>query len=97
MKTDSIEKSGELISRQEALRKAGRYAAFTAAASIMVLTPAKCLDNSGADNPGGGGGVWGGHGGPVNPPGGGGGKQPPAILPQQPAAPPSGLKDSPWK
>ena len=32
-------KKGENITRKEALKKAGKYAAFTAAAAIVMLSP----------------------------------------------------------
>jgi len=34
-------KPGKQITRKEALRKAGKYAAFTAATAIIMLTPNK--------------------------------------------------------
>lgn len=39
MKTKQDEKQPEKITRKEALKKAGRYAAFTAAAAIVLLSP----------------------------------------------------------
>jgi hypothetical protein len=36
---EELEKTTSTISRREALKKAGMYAAFTAAASIIVLAP----------------------------------------------------------
>ena len=42
MKTDTERKEvkkGEKITRKEALKKAGKYAAFTAAAAIILLSP----------------------------------------------------------
>ena len=39
MKTRVNEKSEEKITRKEALKKAGKYAAFTAAAAIILLSP----------------------------------------------------------
>lgn len=39
MKTKPEEKSAEKITRKEALKKAGKYAAFTAAAAIILLSP----------------------------------------------------------
>jgi hypothetical protein len=35
------EKMGKKITRKEALQKAGKYAAFTAATAIIMLTPNK--------------------------------------------------------
>jgi formiminotetrahydrofolate cyclodeaminase len=53
MKTKSKEKTGEKITRKEALQKAGKYAAFTAAAAIVMLSPKSAqANNSGtADKP----------------------------------------------
>ena len=39
MKTKQDEKQPEKITRKEALKKAGKYAAFTAAAAIVMLSP----------------------------------------------------------
>jgi len=39
MKTEKKEKPEEKITRKEALKKAGKYAAFTAAAAITLLSP----------------------------------------------------------
>ena len=51
MKTDTerkeIEKK-EKITRKEALRKAGKYAAFTAAAAIILLSPKEAQADSAA-------------------------------------------------
>ena len=51
MKTNTegkeIEK-GEKITRKEALRKAGKYAAFTAAAAIILLSPKEAQADSAA-------------------------------------------------
>ncbi len=92
MKTDLKEKSGKPISRKEALMKAGKYAAFTAAAAVVMLAPKKAQALSGITNPGGGWGT-----GPVSPPGGGtGGNKTPFTKPEQ-TSPKSGLRDSPWK
>ena len=49
MKTNTEEKEvrKELkITRKEALKKAGKYAAFTAAASIVLLTPKQAQADS---------------------------------------------------
>jgi len=54
----------EKITRKDALKKAGKYAAFTAAASIMILKPLKAQAGS-IDDPGGG---WGSGGDPSRPP-----------------------------
>ena len=43
------------ISRKEALQKAGKYAAFTAASMLIILSPAKAQTGSSLpSNPGGG-------------------------------------------
>ncbi len=39
METKPDEKQDEKITRKEALKKAGKYAAFTAAAAIVMLSP----------------------------------------------------------
>ena len=39
MKTKQDEKQPRKITRKEALKKAGKYAAFTAAAAIVMLSP----------------------------------------------------------
>ena len=39
-------KKGEKITRKEALKKAGKYAAFTAAASIILLSPKQAQADS---------------------------------------------------
>lgn len=82
------------ISRRDALMKAGKYAAFTAAASMFLLTPKKAQAWSQRINPDTGG---------IDRPGGnfGGGSQPGGIV--SPFDQPSqksgsgGLRDSPWK
>ena len=50
MKT-TTESSAKKISRKDALKKAGMYAAFTAAASMVLLAPKKALADS-APTPG---------------------------------------------
>jgi hypothetical protein len=54
MKT-TTEKTAKKISRKDALKKAGMYAAFTAAASMVLLAPKQALAYS-APTPGDG---WG--------------------------------------
>ncbi len=39
-------KKGEKISRKEALKKAGKYAAFTAAGAIVLLSPKEAQADS---------------------------------------------------
>ncbi len=39
-------KKGEKITRKDALKKAGKYAAFTAAASIVLLSPKEAQADS---------------------------------------------------
>ena len=49
MKTDKERKEskkGEKITRKEALKKAGKYAAFTAAAAIILLSPKEAQADS---------------------------------------------------
>jgi len=94
MKTDSTEQSGKKISRQEALKKAGKYAAFTAAAAIILLAPKEAQADSLIEKPGGGG--WGSGGDPVAPPGGGDRIASPFTKPDSKENN-SGLRDSPWK
>lgn len=83
------------ISRKEAFKKAGKYAVFTAAVSMMILAPRKAVANPSAP----------GWGDPVGPPGGGTGsgtgvanplQQSPFIKPS-PEQPSGGLKSSPWQ
>jgi hypothetical protein len=50
MKTKSGEKLEEKITRKEALQKAGKYAAFTAAAAIILLSPKGAQAVSNAPN-----------------------------------------------
>jgi hypothetical protein len=47
MKTELKEKPNTNLSRREALKKAGKYAAFTAFASLVILSPKQ----SQADSP----------------------------------------------
>ena len=53
-KDDSTSKkvSSTPVSRREALEKAGKYAVFTAAASILLLSPKKAVASSGPLDPG---------------------------------------------
>ena len=49
MKTDTERKEskkGEKITRKEALKKAGKYAVFTAAAAIILLSPKEAQADS---------------------------------------------------
>ena len=48
----------DLVSRKEALKKMGKYAALTAMGTFMILNPKKAQAQSGPPDPGGGGGVW---------------------------------------
>ncbi len=41
-------KKGEKITRKEALKKAGKYAAFTAVAAIILLSPKEAQADSAA-------------------------------------------------
>jgi len=46
MKTTTKDSSANKISRKDALKKAGMYAAFTAAASMVLLAPKVALAQS---------------------------------------------------
>jgi len=46
MKTTTDKLSAEKISRKDALKKAGMYAAFTAAASMVLLAPKVAMADS---------------------------------------------------
>ena len=48
----------DLVSRKEALKKTGKYAALTAMGTFMILNPKKAQAQSGPPDPGGGGGLW---------------------------------------
>lgn len=52
-KKNSDKASEEKLSRKAALKKAGKYAAFTAASMFIILSPAKAQSTS-PSNPGGG-------------------------------------------
>jgi len=93
MKTTQAENSGNKISRQAALKKAGKYAAFTAAASVILLLPKKAQAQSGAD---GAGNSWN-TGGYTPPASGGSTKSSPFTQPEPPSSSSSGLRNSPWK
>jgi hypothetical protein len=71
MKTESKTGNGKNISRRDALEKAGKYALFTAAASILILSPKQAHAVSAIDPTGKGWDSGGGGGDPYNPPGGG--------------------------
>lgn len=90
MKTPQEQLSADKISRKDALKKAGMYAAFTAAASVMLLTP-----KTAQAQPSVGWGTGGYH--PTPPGGDGGGSQNSPFTKPEPTPPPSGMKDSPWK
>jgi hypothetical protein len=55
METKADENPEKKITRKEALQKAGKYAAFTAAAAIVMLSPkgAQADSNAGQANPAG--------------------------------------------
>ena len=46
------------ITRKEAIKKMGKYAALTAVGTFMILNPKKAQAQSGPPDPGGGGGNW---------------------------------------
>lgn len=48
----------DLVSRKEALKKMGKYAALTAMGTFIILNPKKAQAQSGPPDPGGGGGLW---------------------------------------
>ncbi|MCF6214312.1 MAG: hypothetical protein L3J45_09855 [Flavobacteriaceae bacterium] len=53
MKDDSKNiKSDKLITRKEALLKTGKYAAYTALATFIILNPKKAQAQSTPENPG---------------------------------------------
>ncbi len=95
MKVTNEENKDQNISRRDALGKAGKYALFTAAASLVILSPRQAQAASGdIDRPGG---TW--NNGPSGPSGSDSKsfKQSPWAndgLGQQSS---SGLKNSPWK
>ena len=88
METDSIEQSGKPITRKDALKKAGKYAAFTAASAITLLAPrpaqAESIDKTGKG--------WG-DGSYTPPPGPG----PSPFDKSEKKSNSSNLRDSPWK
>ena len=45
------EKSAEKISRKEAIKKAGKYAAFTALGTMVILSPKASQADSGSPTP----------------------------------------------
>jgi len=47
-----LKASEEKITRKEALNKAGKYAAFTAASMLIILSPAKAQTTSPPADPG---------------------------------------------
>jgi hypothetical protein len=85
----------ENISRKDALSKAGKYALFTAAATILVLSPKTAMATSPITPPGDGWGLP----GPVAPPGGGNGKKQKSPWGNDGLAKPpgEGSSKSPWK
>jgi hypothetical protein len=54
LKKKPVKKTDKKISRKEALKKAGKYAAVTAIGSIILLTPRKAFAPSEIDPPGDG-------------------------------------------
>jgi hypothetical protein len=51
MKTKPVKKSQEKITRKEALQKGCEYAAFTAAAAIVMLSPKRAQADSPTSSP----------------------------------------------
>ncbi len=50
--TEELKKRQELITRKEAIIKTGKYAAYTAMATFIILNPKKAQAQSTPDNPG---------------------------------------------
>ena len=48
---NSLEKSASGITRKDAIKKMGKYAAFTAVGTFMILNPKKAQAESAAPNP----------------------------------------------
>jgi hypothetical protein len=48
-----MKKNKDLINREKALKKMGRYAAITALGTFMILNPKKAQAQSGPPDPGG--------------------------------------------
>jgi hypothetical protein len=98
MKNIPEDELSQKISRQEALKKAGKYAAFTAAASAVLLTPVRSQDGAGAGSLGAASGFSTRTG--SAPPDGGSGSPSPFTKPESGSSGSSGnsgLRDSPWK
>jgi len=49
---EKLQKNQELIKRKEAIIKTGKYAAYTAMATFIILNPKKAQAQSTPDNPG---------------------------------------------
>ena len=49
---NSLEKSASGITRKDAIKKMGKYAAFTAVGTFMILNPKKAQAQSTPPNPG---------------------------------------------
>ena len=91
MKNQADNNPEQLVSRKEAIRKAGKYAAFTAAAAIVLLVPKEAQALS-TTPPGLGDGYReSGYSPPV-----GGSNNSPFTKPENSGSK-SGLRDSPWK
>ena len=50
---NSLEKSASGITRKDAIKKMGKYAAFTAVGTFMILNPKKAQAQSTPPSPGG--------------------------------------------
>ncbi|MDC1310703.1 hypothetical protein N8215_03700 [Flavobacteriaceae bacterium] len=48
---NSLEKSASGITRKDAIKKMGKYAAFTAVGTFLILNPKKAQAESAAPNP----------------------------------------------
>ena len=61
MKNKNNKNEEQDISREEAIKKMGKYAALTALGTFMILNPKKAQADSAPMNPGGGFKPWGGR------------------------------------
>ncbi len=90
MESNHTEEQKTQITRREALAKAGTYVAFTAAASMLILTPKKAaaqsLPSTGWTDPSYKGGGQSGNS-----------SSSPFDRPTESSKSSHGLKDSPWK
>ena len=90
MKNRSENNQEQILSRKEAIKKAGKYAAFTAAAAIVLLVPKEAQAGSGQSSLGDG------YRTPGYSPSGGRSNHSPFSKPE-PSKSKSGMRESPWK